>query len=361
METPEICINNHDIILWVGDLNYRLDPVRLANKSQTDENELKVKLQEVGMKEADRLKFIRHLLDTSDQLNICKKENRVFGGYKEAEIQFVPSYKFDHNTNRYDSSEKARVPAWTDRILWRDTAGQVKCQYYGVHMDHMISDHKPVSAQFYVDINTKIKSKYQKVYQEEIQKLDKLENEERPSCNLGVHELDFGTMFFRESKSLSIEIKNTGRVPIMFSISLPSMLGGMSSPDSSSPRSFRQVNLPDWLKIDLDRADAKIIMPDQSKTVNFTIFVNEYSVRKLNIAQWSRMVLFRQNEQDIFGQKMPKLAFFSGFWVSGPMHWESKVPWVQKRLGGQKCIKPIKKVSIRAFFDQKSPFLTVSF
>lgn len=285
VETPEICINNHDIILWVGDLNYRLDPVRLANKSQTDENELKVKLQEVGMKEADRLKFIRHLLDTSDQLNICKKENRVFGGYKEAEILFVPSYKFDHNTNRYDSSEKARVPAWTDRILWRDTAGQVKCQYYGVHMDHMISDHKPVSAQFYVDINTKIKSKYQKVYQEEIQKLDKLENEERPSCNLGVHELDFGTMFFRESKSLSIEIKNTGRVPIMFSISLPSMLSGMSSPDSSSPRSFRQVNLPDWLKIDLDRADAKIIMPDQSKTVNFTIFVNEYSVRKLNIGE----------------------------------------------------------------------------
>jgi len=285
VETPEICINNHDIILWVGDLNYRLDPVRLANVSQTDENELKVKLQEVGMKEIDRLQFIRHLLDTSDQLNICKKENRVFGGYKEAEIQFVPSYKFDHNTNRYDSSEKARVPAWTDRILWRDTAGQVKCQYYGVHMDHMISDHKPVSAQLYVDISTQIKSKYQKVYQEEIQKQDKLENEERPSCNLGVHELDFGTMFFRESKSLSIDVKNTGRVAIMFSIGLPSILGGMNSPDSSRPKSFRHVNLPDWLKIDLDRADAKIIMPGESKTVRFTIFVNEYSVRKLNIGE----------------------------------------------------------------------------
>jgi phosphatidylinositol-bisphosphatase len=282
VETAEICINNHDVILWVGDLNYRLDPVRLANVSKTDENELKVKLQEVGMKEVDRLKFIRHLLDTSDQLNICKQENRVFGGYQEAEIQFVPSYKFDHNTNRYDSSEKARVPAWTDRILWRDNDGQVKCQYYGVHMDHMISDHKPVSAQLYVDITTKNKSKYQKVYQEEIQKLDKLENEERPSCNLGVHELDFGTMFFRDSKSLSIDVKNTGRVPIWFSISLPPLRCGMNSPDSPSPDSSR-VNLPDWLKLDLDRADERIIMPGKTKTVTFTIFVNEYSVRKLNI------------------------------------------------------------------------------
>merc|ERR1712066_509204 len=169
VETPEICINDHDIILWVGDLNYRLDPSRL----KISDNELKVKLQEVGMTENDKQIFIKNLLDSSDQLNICKNMNKVFQGYQEADIQFIPSYKFDHNTNRYDSSEKARVPAWTDRILWKDNGGQVKCLSYRSHMEHMISDHKPVSAQFYVDITTKNKEKYQKVYSEEIQKLDK--------------------------------------------------------------------------------------------------------------------------------------------------------------------------------------------
>ena len=32
----------------------------------------------------------------------------------------MPTYKFDTNcSNQYDTSPKARVPSWTDRILWR--------------------------------------------------------------------------------------------------------------------------------------------------------------------------------------------------------------------------------------------------
>lgn len=45
-------------------------------------------------------------------------------GLQEAPITFRPSYKFDkHNPDplAYDTSEKRRVPAWTDRIFFRGT------------------------------------------------------------------------------------------------------------------------------------------------------------------------------------------------------------------------------------------------
>ena len=47
---------------------------------------------------------------------------RAFVHLQEAPISFRPTYKFDKHSAEpldYDSSEKRRVPAWTDRILFR--------------------------------------------------------------------------------------------------------------------------------------------------------------------------------------------------------------------------------------------------
>ena len=57
-----------------------------------------------------------------DQLRAEMAAGRTFTSLQEAPITFRPTYKFNKvEPFDYDSSEKRRVPAWTDRILFRGT------------------------------------------------------------------------------------------------------------------------------------------------------------------------------------------------------------------------------------------------
>ena len=51
-----------------------------------------------------------------DQLNDMFQRGKIFHGFTEAEISFMPTYKFDVNTSTYDTSSKKRVPSWTVRL-----------------------------------------------------------------------------------------------------------------------------------------------------------------------------------------------------------------------------------------------------
>lgn len=86
---------------------------------------------------------------------------KVFEHYDEARITFNPTYKFDLGTDTYDtsyvsmisswiplfisSSEKARIPAWTDRIL-RKGSNLRQSSYNSAPL--RFSDHRPVYATF---------------------------------------------------------------------------------------------------------------------------------------------------------------------------------------------------------------------
>ncbi|KAM9900957.1 hypothetical protein OXX79_004818 [Metschnikowia pulcherrima] len=72
----------------------------------------------------------------------------TFPFFDEKEITFPPTYKFDNNTKIYDTSEKQRVPAWTDRILSLSKNKILKQDVYDCQEDIIFSDHRPVYSIF---------------------------------------------------------------------------------------------------------------------------------------------------------------------------------------------------------------------
>lgn len=69
----------------------------------------------------------------------------TFQYYSESRITFMPTYKFDIGDDTYDTSEKARIPAWTDRIL-RKGSNLRQINYNSAPL--RFSDHRPVYATF---------------------------------------------------------------------------------------------------------------------------------------------------------------------------------------------------------------------
>ncbi|XP_028762494.1 type I inositol polyphosphate 5-phosphatase 2 isoform X1 [Neltuma alba] len=128
-------IPSHDQIFWFGDLNYRI--------SMLDSDVRKL----VALKKWDELM-------NNDQLSKEMRFRHVFDGWKEGLINFPPTYKYEINSDRYigenpKEGEKRRSPAWCDRILWMGKG--IKQLSYD-RADIRISDHRPVSSIFSIEV-----------------------------------------------------------------------------------------------------------------------------------------------------------------------------------------------------------------
>lgn len=133
-------IEDHGHVFWLGNLNYRL--------------ELPVKHQSLVAKELVAREDWGPLL-SHDQLRLERETDtskRAFAGYLEAPISFAPTYKFDKNSASYDRSDKATIPAWTDRIIFK-SSGHLTCQplFYGADFALRLSLHRPVVGVFRVE------------------------------------------------------------------------------------------------------------------------------------------------------------------------------------------------------------------
>ncbi|KAI1734417.1 SacI homology domain-containing protein [Xylaria scruposa] len=124
-------IDDHDTVIWMGDFNYRIG---LSHERAMD----LVKQQDLEK------------LYENDQLNLQMVAGLSFQYYSEARIAFMPTYKFDVGTDRYDTSEKQRIPAWTDRILRKGTNIR-QLSYNSAPL--RFSDHRPVFATFQCTVN----------------------------------------------------------------------------------------------------------------------------------------------------------------------------------------------------------------
>ena len=119
------------IVQMSGDLNYRIDQRRDLVVSSVQQN------------------TFQNLL-VHDQLTKEMKTNIRLRSFMEGPITFPPTYKYDVHSTEYDTSEKRRIPAWCDRVLWRARdATRVELLHYQRY-EPDISDHRPISAAFRV-------------------------------------------------------------------------------------------------------------------------------------------------------------------------------------------------------------------
>ena len=95
--TQEKCY--HDYKFLFGDMNFRVD--NLDSKKAREMIEQKNYSQ----------------LTQNDQLTKIKEEHPILKNYIEGELNFDPTYKYEMDSNLYDSSAKVGAPSWADRIL----------------------------------------------------------------------------------------------------------------------------------------------------------------------------------------------------------------------------------------------------
>ncbi|PIA45009.1 hypothetical protein AQUCO_01700515v1 [Aquilegia coerulea] len=136
VKSPETILE-HDRVIWLGDLNYRIALSYRSAKALVEMHNWRALLQ-------------------NDQLRIEKKRGRVFGGWSEGRIYFPPTYKYSNNSDRYagddmHSKEKRRTPAWCDRILWYGRGLQ---QLSYVRGESRFSDHRPVYSIFSAEVES---------------------------------------------------------------------------------------------------------------------------------------------------------------------------------------------------------------
>ncbi|XP_040971650.1 type IV inositol polyphosphate 5-phosphatase 3 isoform X21 [Gossypium hirsutum] len=136
-------IHDHERIIWMGDLNYRInlpyDKVRdLISKEEWSK------------------------LIERDQLVGELQKGHSFDGWSEGALNFAPTYKYELNSEKYygeDPKAGRRTPAWCDRIL---SYGKGLRQLMYRRTELKLSDHRPVTAIYMAEVEVFCPKKLQR-------------------------------------------------------------------------------------------------------------------------------------------------------------------------------------------------------
>ncbi|KAF6344715.1 inositol polyphosphate-5-phosphatase B [Rhinolophus ferrumequinum] len=240
---PPLTISKHDVILWLGDLNYRIE--------ELDVEKVKKLIEEKDFQ----------TLYAYDQLKTQVAAKAVFEGFTEGELTFQPTYKYDTGSDEWDTSEKCRAPAWCDRILWKGK--NITQLSYQSHMALKTSDHKPVSSVFDIGVRVVKEELYRKTLEEIVRSLDKMENANIPSVSLSKREFHFQNVKYMQLRVESFTIHN-GQVPCQFEF--------INKPDEES-------YCKQWLNANPSKG---FLLPDAAMDIELQVFVNKTTATKLS-------------------------------------------------------------------------------
>ncbi|KAK9458459.1 Endonuclease/exonuclease/phosphatase [Lipomyces oligophaga] len=194
---PEREINS--IVFVLGDLNYRLEMERRDVETLVSKRDYRALL-------------------FWDQLSNEIKEQNILVGFQEGPISFPPTYKYDiGSVKAFDSSEKARIPAYTDRIFYTPYPSLAQLDYESFPQ-YISSDHKPVAATFELRTMLVDIDKRSQIVKRLLHDMDARENESRPKVEVESTELVCPDMKALSVITKSVKFKNFGNTQVSWLI-----------------------------------------------------------------------------------------------------------------------------------------------
>ncbi|XP_075097369.1 type I inositol polyphosphate 5-phosphatase 13-like isoform X1 [Nicotiana tabacum] len=244
-EKPDLA--EADMVIFCGDLNYRL----------------------FGISYDEARDFVSQRcfewLREKDQLRAEMKAGKVFQGMREAIIKFPPTYKFEKGKpglGGYDSGEKKRIPAWCDRVLYRDSrvAPSMECSLgcpvvasilqYDACMEVTESDHKPVRCKFNIEVAHLDRSVRRQEFGKIFRYNDKIRSLLAELRYLPEVAVSTSQIFLQNQEAFSLIITNRSRQDnAFFQITCQGQLAINEDKQKSENRPKGSFGFPRWLEV----------------------------------------------------------------------------------------------------------------
>ncbi|KAH7928356.1 DNase I-like protein [Leucogyrophana mollusca] len=268
-------IYESDVLFWLGgeflsalndreyadlteDLNYRLD------LPDADVRSL------LGSHSAEMVTI--PTLVKYDQLKRGMRTEKAFAGFREHGITHLPTYRFASGPLRdglgYD---RKRKPAWTDRILYMCSplpSVDVQQLSYLCHPEITMSDHKPISGDFYLGVSVIDQVSYTSAVDglcRDLWGFEDVEARGTPKIKLQESAIELGEIFYQRPRQKTIEVQNIGDIPCVVRF-VPADIDGSICPD--------------WLHIE---PLATLLPAHTSTTITLTASISNLCARSLNI------------------------------------------------------------------------------